>query len=659
MPRTEHARLPMPDGVSLSATLLFPDGDGPWPAVMEALPYRKDDITGAYRPGYVALAEAGYVVCWLDVRGTGSSGGIATDEYTQAELDDLVRVVGWLATQAWSLGTVGMFGTSYGGFNSLQVAMARPPALKAIVPIFASDDRFGDDVHFFGGSLKQLDLVDYPTYMVAMNALPPVPSVWGDGWREEWERRVEQTEPWFLTWLAHQRYDAYWRHGSAREGYAEIQAATMIVGGWADGYTNIALRSFPELRCPRRVLIGPWSHASTETCLPGPNIELTPELVRWFDRWLKGNDNGVDREPPITVFAQRSTRPDPLRREVRGGWRFEPTWPPARLRETALPLATAAPGGLANGAHGPDALTVRGDAGATAWISCAGGLPWGQPSDQRPDEALSLTYTWAPLDDDLEILGHPRLRVRLTSSAPVASLSAKVCDVFPDGTSSLVVRGLLNLTHRDSRSDPAPLEPGEPIQVELELEACSWTFEAGHRIRLDLAGADWPNAWPPRAPVTLLVDRTETTLVLPVLEGPSPVAEQPALRPAARAQSDPSAQGDDGWWRWRVEEDVVGRERRAVAEYGGDYQAEGDVPSYRDRYGGVVGVSIDDPGRAWAEGEGAFEVRYPEATVSSAATLRVDSDRDAYHVRIELVVGEDGQEPWRRRWDRTIPRDLQ
>lgn len=159
--------------------------------------------------------------------------------------------------------------------------------------------------------------------------------------------------------------------------------------------------------------------------------------------------------------------------------------------------------------------------------------------------------------------------------------------------------------------------------------------------------------------MTLTVDRTETALLLPVLDGPSPVAERPALRPAARAQADPSARSKDGWWRWRIEEDVVGCERRAVAGYGGDHPAEGDVPSFLDRYGGAVGVSIDDPGRAWAEGEGAFEIRYPEATVNSAATVRIDSDRDTYHVRIELVVGEVGQEPWRRRWDRTIPRDLQ
>ena len=661
MTRRELVRIPMSDGVELSATLFFPDGGGPdgggpWPAVMEALPYRKDDLTASYRPSYVELAEHGYVVCWLDVRGTGSSGGIATDEYTAAERHDLVEVIDWLATRGWSAGTVGMFGTSYGGFNSLQAALERPPALKAIVPIFASDDRFADDVHYFGGALKQLDLVDYPTYMVAMNALPPVPSIWGDGWREEWDRRVESLDPWILTWLSHQRRDDYWRWGSAREAIGDIEAATMIVAGWADGYTNIAFRSFPRFRAPARLLIGPWPHAATETCTPGPNIRLAPELVRWFDRWLKGIDNGVDREPPIVLYAERSTLPDPLRAEVRGAWRAEPTWPPERLTPTELSLAKAEAGGLASG-EGPDELAIRGDVGVQAWISCAGVMPWTQPDDQRPDEERSLTYTWEPLDREVEILGHPALRVRVTTDVPVSYLSAKVCDVFPDGSSSLVVRGLLNLTRRNGPADPVATPIGEPVEVELELEACSWTFEEGHRIRLDLASADWPNAWAPPSPGTIFVERMDAALVLPTLQGPSPAGDAPALVPSAEPRRDLHKQGGDGWWRreiGRTDDELL-----AETGYGGDYAGDEHGPSFRERYEGRVGVSANDPGRAFAEGEAEYEIRYPEATVRAFARVRVESDRDEYRVAIDLVSHDGDEQRHRRRWDRTIPRDLQ
>ena len=392
MARTEDVFIPMRDGVRLAATLFLPAGDGAWPAIVEALPYRKDDLTRSYASEHHRLADDfGYVVCRLDVRGTGSSEGVPIGEYTAEELEDIAEVIAWLASQGWSNGNVGMYGTSWSGFNSLQVAMLRPPALKAICSIFASDDRYADDVHFFGGALKAVDIVDYPLYMEAENALPPVPRVFGEGWREAWERRVTGYVPWHFEWLEHQTYDAFWKHGSLREDYGAIEAATMLVTGWADGYTNIALRGMEKLTCPRRLLAGPWAHAHLETSRPGPNIDLLPEMVRWFDRWLKELDNGVDREPPITLFVRRPTPPEHDLAAYRGEWRFEPGWPLERSATAELRLADAAtnrPG------PGPDELDVRGDVGWTAWISCAGGPPWGQPQDQRPDEAFSLVYDW-------------------------------------------------------------------------------------------------------------------------------------------------------------------------------------------------------------------------------------------------------------------------
>ena len=646
----------MADGVRLAATLILPDGDGPWPALLEALPYRKDDLSGD-RTHYLRFAEAGSVVCRVDVRGTGSSEGIPTDEYPLSERTDLATLIEWLATQTWSSGAVGMFGTSYSGFNSLQVAMERPAALRAIVSIFASDDRFGDDVHYFGGALKALDIVDYPTYMVAMNALPPVPSVYGDGWREEWQRRLEHTEPWLLTWLAHQRHDAYWRAGSMREDPAAIEVPTMLVTGWADGYTNIAFRAFEAMRCPARLLMGPWPHAAVETCTPGPNIDLAADMLRWWDRWLKDEDDGIGSEPPIVLYAQRSTPPGAIRPEVRGTWRFEPTWPPERLTRRGWTLADAAPGGRASG-DGPDALRVEGDVGTAAWISCAGDMPWGQPSDQGADAARSLTYAWPQLDDDLEILGAPSLRLRVSSSAPVAFVSAKLCDVFPDGSSTLVTRGLLNLTHRRSRAEPEPMPIDEPVDVDIELEICSWTFEAGHRVRLDVAGTDWPNAWSPPETVTLTIERAGTVLDLPVVWGATPTPATPPLRPTPTPRADPTAQSEDSWSRWEIADDVLGRERRVQVGYGGTATEPGR-PTTSARYGGAVRVATEDPGTASAAGEARFEIEYPEAICRTETSVVVRSDRNTYDVRIEAWASEDGVERWRRVWERRIPRDLQ
>ena len=272
--RTLEVTIPMDDGVRLSATLYLPDeATGPQPCILEALPYRKDDLTSGYRTEYVRLRDDhGYAVCRLDLRGTGSSGGNATDEYPPSEQQDLRHVLAWLAEQAWCDGNVGMYGTSYSGFNSLQMACERPEQLKAVIAIYGSDDRYTDDVHYRGGILKVLDLVDYCHYMTPMNALPPVPAVWGDGWRAEWLRRIETNEPWALTWLHEQLDGPYWRAGSVRPAYDRITCPTMLIAGWADGYRNNSFRTIEQLRAhgvPHRLLVGPWAHASTQTALPG------------------------------------------------------------------------------------------------------------------------------------------------------------------------------------------------------------------------------------------------------------------------------------------------------------------------------------------------------------------------------------------------------
>ena len=654
-----HTFIMMADGVRLAATLYLPDGEGPWPAILEALPYRKDDLTASYRTEYVRRSEAGYVVCRVDVRGTGTSEGVAEDEYPEIEQRDMNEVIAWLASQDWCTGNVGMYGTSYSGFNSIQVAMTRPPALKAIIPIYATDDRYADDVHYFGGALKALDLVDYPTYMTGLNALPPVPSLYGEGWRAAWEQRVHANEPWVIRWLEEQTFGPYWQHGSLRPDYGAIQAATMIVAGWADGYTNNSLRTMAALTCPRRLILGPWAHASTETSLPGPNVDLTPEMLRWWDRWLKGIDNGIDRAPAILVFARRSTKPQPDLTEVRGEWRYEPGWPLDRGKEVPMPFGNA--NAVSRTSSDPDELEVRGDVGWTAWISCAGHLPYGQPQDQRPDEAWSVVYEWPPLSEELEILGHPRVEMTLTSSAPVAFLSAKLCDVFPDGTSALVTRGLLNLAHRESRDRPSPLEPGTPYRAEVELEVTSWVFEPGHRIRLDLAGSDWPNAWPPPAAATLTFERGGSTLILPGVDGPSPIGERPVLTTANMGQERyESAKGNAvDTVVWRIEHGVLDRETRAVAESSGTTEAQGERPRFHELYGGTVTVSTRDPAIASADSRASLTIEWPEATVTSQVHQVVRSDAEAYNLTIDLDVSENGTHRWSRRWERRIPRRLQ
>lgn len=644
----ERRFLTMDDGVRIAITLHLPDRvPPPWPVVFEARPYRKDDVSDSTATYRRLVDEGGLAVCRADVRGTGSSEGICEDEYTDREWADWLAVIAWLAQQEWSNGNVGMYGTSYSGFNALQVAALRPPALKAIIPIYATDRRYTDDVHYGGGIMRGIDFLDYPMLMVAMNALPPVPSVFGEGWREEWLRRIEGTEPWFLPWLEHQVEDGYWRHGSVFfDGYEAIEAATMIVAGHADGYHNMAFRGFERLRGPKRLLFGPWSHMSPKNSMPGPRIDHVPEMIRWWHRWLRGDDNGVDRGSPIAIFVRRSTPPRADLDVYEGEWRAEPAWPPARLEEDRRGLASA------EVRDGLDTLQVRGDVGVTGSIWCAADLPFGEPWDQRADEAYSLVYDWPAVDEPLEIMGHPRVELTVTSSTPVAFVSAKLCDVFPDGTSALVTRGILNLTHRASHEEPAPVMPGEPVTVAIELDATSWIWERGHRVRLDIAGSDFPSSWPPPEAGTLTVDRAGSALVLPVLRGPSPDPDPPSFAPG-----DPAPHRVEHV-TWYHAQDIASREHNVTIDHGGVRGAGADGLDYLDRYGGTIAVRWEEPGIAHATGGTVYELGWPEVRVRTESRGTLRSDATTWYLELELEVQENGETIATRRWERTVPRHL-
>ncbi|MGH2791405.1 MAG: CocE/NonD family hydrolase [Actinomycetota bacterium] len=659
----EHIFIEMSDGVRLAGNLYLPDE--PAPVVIEALPYRKDDLTANYAPEYRRLRdEGGYAVARIDLRGCGSSEGLATDEYPVSEQRDLCEVISWLARRDFCTGSVGMYGTSYSGFNSIQVAMERPPELKAIVAIYATDDRYTDDVHYEGGALRALDQIDYCLYMTPMNALPPPPSIAGPSWLDMWSERVERLEPWLLRWIDEQNDGPYWRHGSLRPRYDAIEAATMIVGGWADGYRNATFRAFEQLRCDKRLLIGPWSHASAESALPGPHIDLVPEMIRWWDRWLRDEPNGIDEEPPITIFVRHSTKPEPDLAEIRGEWRHENVWPPERLslRELALDSALR-PAGTA------ESLEVRGDVGWTAHLSCAGVMPWGQPQDQRPDEAYSLVYDWGPFDDEVEILGYPRARLAVAATKPVAFVSAKLCDVFEDGTSALISRGFLNLTHRESHASPQSLEPGVLYEVSVDLTATSWVLPRGHVLRLSLAGTDWPNVWPPPQPVTLTFDPGRSRLDLPVLEGsdelPAPRLRPPPAERRATGSAGPQNQHGTGsagpqnqHVSWHIEHDILERETRYVVDHGSTYDTEMGS-RVTESYFGRVSVSTTDPGDSRAEGRVRFEIVWPEATAVAEVRATLGSSAREYRLEMDLDVTHDGASLGSRRWERRFPRRLQ
>jgi uncharacterized protein len=629
-PVETRVRIPMSDGVELAATLYLPPADaGPQPCLLEALPYRKDDLTASYAESYRALRDRhGYAVCRLDLRGTGSSAGDATDEYPPAEQRDLAEVIAWLAARDWCDGGVGMWGTSYSGFNSLQLACERPPALKAICAIYATDDRWTDDVHWRGGALRLVDLVDYCHYMTAMNVLPPVPAVFGDGWEAEWDRRLATHEPWILTWLRENRHGAYWNHGSVRldggtGGYERIGCPTMIVAGWADGYRNNSFRTVAALAdagVPHYLLAGPWAHADPATAMPGPRIDLDAELGRWFDRWLRRVGHYQDG---CDVFVRSSTRPAPDLDLHEGFWARLPSVPPTE------PLRL--------GLDGLRELVVAPDVGTAAWIDCAGHLPWGQSGDQQLDDACSLTWDFDP--PDAPLVGHPVVRVRVAADQPQASLSVKLCDVFGDGTSALVSRGTLDLAYRDGvHGMPTPLARGTAYDVEVTLDACAYSWDPANRLRVSIAGADWPNTIAPPAPVVLTV--LGGAVELPLLVGDF---DSPVFEPGA-ADSSESTEGVG----WEIRNGVLARTTTALTRQVSDYSTP-DGGHAREAYLGEVSVHRETFAQH-AHADTTFDLSWPGVNISVTSVMDVEIDAAGYAVVIETVATRDGAEVSRRRW---------
>jgi uncharacterized protein len=533
------AWIPLADGCKLSAKLWLPGDGRPAPGVIEYIPYRKDDLTAPLDESRMAwFADHGYAGLRIDLRGTGDSDGVLLDEYLEQEQDDAVEAIAWIAAQPWCDGAVGMMGYSWGGFNGLQVAARRPPALKAVISVMSTDDRYSDDVHYIGGSLLADTQHSWATSMLIFAALPPDPAVVGDRWRAMWQERLEGVHPMIDPWLTHQRRDRYWQHGSVCEHPERIQCPVMLVGGWSDGYRDSVLRMLESLSVPRRGLIGPWSHNYPhEEAAPGPAIGFLQECKRWWDEWLRGEPSGVSDDPALLAWMQDPAAPSTFYTTRPGRWVAEPVWPPADSKARVLILGCDGTLGV-SGAAGWLEIDPHGEPGLDGGFWCPFGYPGDWAPDQRAEEAQSLCFTSAPLKHDVELLGHPRVRLRLVSDRPLAQLAVRLHAVAPDGSSTVLTRGFLNLTHRHSHAEPSPLEPGQMEGVTVQLQSLGQVVAAGDRLRLALATSYWPWLWPsPELATVTIHTGAESQLELPAREprpgdghGPVPDPEAaPAL----------------------------------------------------------------------------------------------------------------------------------
>jgi len=522
------------DGCRLSARIWLPDGAGPdhrAPAILEYLPYRKDDHTAwqdSTRHPY--FAAQGFAAVRVDIRGTGDSDGILLDEYLAQEQDDAVEVIAWIAEQPWCSGAVGMIGYSWGGFNGLQIAARRPPALKAVVSMHSTDDRYSDDCHYLGGAVLANDMLRWAHTMRAIDALPPTPEVVGERWREVWLERLERTPHFVEAWLTHQTYDDFWKQGSIREDYSAIEAATFVVGGWTDAYTNAVPRMLEHLSCPKTGLIGPWAHIFPERGVPGPAIGFLQECVAWFERWLNERPTAADEWPLLRAWMQEPVEPAGFYAERPGRWLAVGEWPPNGASELRLGLTAAGElvpseqrdrDSLADDVARPtpEALSLSPvqSCGEAACVWCSNGLPDELAGDQHTDDVRSLCFDSAPLAERLELLGRPELTLEIEATAPVGTVVARLCDIAPDGVSTLITYGVLNLTHRNGDESPEALVPGERYVVRVQLNVIGQAVDAGHRLRLALSPTWWPMVWPQPVDAPLVVVPGGSTLALPAL----------------------------------------------------------------------------------------------------------------------------------------------
>ena len=481
----------MADGVELAASLYLPDAAGPQPCLLEALPYRKDDLTSSYAESTAAPRPATGTPCAGSTCAGPARRRATPPTSTRASSSaDLAEVIEWLAEQAWCDGNVGMCGTSYSGFNSLQIACERPPALKAVCAIYASDDRWTDDVHWRGGALRLLDLVDYCHYMTPMSVLPPVPAVLGRrlARRVAAPARDQRAVAAHLAARAPRRAVLAARVGARcaeGEGYDRIACPVMLVAGWADGYRNNSFRTVERAGragVPHRLLAGPVGPRR-----PGaPRSPGRGSTSTW--RWRPGSTAGCvgerRRRAAPTTASTCSSGPRPVPEpdldlhegclgQRRRGRRRGPD--ARRARSTGRePCAVVPDVGTARGSTAP------GTCPRACPVTSARTTPRRSPGTRRRPAA--------------PVVGQPRVRLRLSADAPGRVAVGQALRRVPRrhlgaGRARHARPGLPRRV-----TTPPAAGPGRGVRRRAaELDACAYLVDPGQRLRLSVAGADWPN----------------------------------------------------------------------------------------------------------------------------------------------------------------------
>jgi putative CocE/NonD family hydrolase len=604
--------IPLTDDIALAADLHLPDGPGPFPTLVNFYPYRKDDVIGSFT-AYTRrwFAARGYAHLLVDVRGSGGSAGRWVESmHPLPEGRDGAEVVEWAAAQPWADGSVGIWGISYGGMIAFATAAERPPHLRAIAPVYGMWDIRRDFVAP-GGCPNMLGVHQRECVMLAQELAPPTHRDAPGRWREVWRERLERLQregPYSLRWFEHPDDDDYWRERVI--ALERIEVPTFLIGGWRDLFPEAMSEAYRRIPGSKQLLFGPWLHVQPDVAAR-ERVDWLSELLRFWNRWLRGFDDGGEDDLPVRLFVQGD-----------GGWRREAEWPPARTVEQIMYPTSS--GGLEThrqdgGADIYQATPLVGVNGGQ-WDALATGM--GYPLDQGSDDLLSLTYTTAPLGERVELGGSPEAVLyveRLDGDEPF-NLVAKLVDVGPDRRAELITSGWLRV-----------LRSGE---ARIRLWATSYALAHGHRLRLSVSAADFPRIWPDPTSPELELDLGASELRLPVVPSDPEVGWEEPPRPSevAPAERFPWTISGRPEWRWERDEAV---DTASVTLGGGETMSlpEGGTFSIRQR--ATASVASSHPEGAKVTAEARIETRSADGEhVEVEARSTVRRDHVIYHGRI-------------------------
>jgi putative CocE/NonD family hydrolase len=607
-------RIPTADpGVTLSADLYVPRGTAPVPALVTVIPYRKDFIGRQQYDGPLRhFAAHGYACLLVDLRGTGSSDGVARPRLDPGEGDDAVAAIDWAARQSWCTGDVGMWGVSYAAAMTMRAAGRRPPQLKAIIPVVGKPDpeRYDGDR---GDGL----LTGWGAQMLTQQLLPPLVHHHSPEEQRRWRRRLREAAPVVLDLARHGRGDPEWRDRVI--DVAAITAPTLCVGGWRDCFPDSVVQLYAAVKGPKKLLMGPWMHSMPQES-PYEPIDFLSMALRWWDHWLLGRDTGMMDEPPVTAYIMGDAP----------GWRACSSWPPPgnALTLATGPDTTLVPAGAAGPAPDTAIAKYRPDPTIGALAGLGGESPSiGLPLDQHDDDSRSLSATSGELRDGLLIAGVPEVTIETATGVPPERLVVRLCEVDEEGRSSLITYG----RHRPRRTGRSHRVALNPIMYRLR---------PGHRVRVAVSDSDFPRLTPLPRPTPIDVSRI--TLSAPVCaDDPGTAVALPVLTRATHPLNQ----------QWTITRDPVNDELEVAVAHTFAGHLPGIDHHIERTSTNRTTVRCDAPEAARTTGGQTITVRLTEGTTVTV-TSTVRCTQTSLWVRGEVV--EDDVITYSRVWEASL-----